>query len=85
MSGYCKKHQNLYAGGYCVACANETANSESTETAGYAEIHAAARETTARQTFKAMTKTDRPDIAIAILLRAIDDWYEKGLAHGKRA
>lgn len=28
MSGYCKKHQNLYAGGYCVACANETASSE---------------------------------------------------------
>lgn len=59
--------------------------SESTETPCYAEIHADAREATARQTFKAMTNTDRPDIAIAILLRAIDEWYEKGVTHGKRA
>jgi hypothetical protein len=60
--------------------------SESTETAGYAaEINADAREATARQTFKAMTNTDRPDIAIAILLRAIDEWYETGVDHGKRA
>ena len=49
------------------------------------EIHADAREATARQTFKAMTNTERPDIAIAILLHAIDDWYEKGVAHGERA
>jgi hypothetical protein len=30
-----------------------------------------------------MAEADRPDVAIAILLRAIDDWYEKGLIHGK--
>lgn len=64
------------------AVSNENV-SESTETAGYAEIHADAREASARQTFKAMTNTDRPDIAVAILLRAIDEWYEKGVAHGK--
>lgn len=48
------------------------------------EIHADAREATVRQTFKAMIKTDRSDIAIAILLRAIDEWYEKGLVQGKK-
>lgn len=49
------------------------------------EIHAAGREATARETFKAITKTDRPDIAVAILLRAIDDWFQKGLDIGKRS
>lgn len=47
------------------------------------EIHTDAREATARQTFKVMTKTDRPDIAIAMLLRAIDEWFEKGMILGK--
>lgn len=49
------------------------------------EAHAAAREATARRTFEAMAKTDRPDIAVAILLQALDEWYEKGVIHGKRA
>lgn len=49
------------------------------------EIHADAREATARQTFKSITKTDRPDIAIAIILLAIDEWFEKGMIIGKRS
>ena len=48
------------------------------------EIHAEAREATARQTFKAIIKQERPDVAIALILRAIDEWYKKGLIHGKR-
>lgn len=48
------------------------------------EIHADAREATARQTFKAILNQDRPDVAVALILRAIDEWYEKGLLHGKR-
>ena len=47
------------------------------------EIHSDAREATARRTYAAMVKEQRPDIAIAILLRAIDEWYEKGVEHGK--
>lgn len=49
------------------------------------EVHAEARDATARQTFKAMTRTERPDIAVAILLRALDEWFEKGLILGKRS
>ena len=49
------------------------------------DIHAEARESTARQAFKAMTKTDRPDVAVAILLRVIDEWFEKGVTVGKRS
>ena len=30
MSGFCKKHNNSYAGGYCIICANEV----TTEPAG---------------------------------------------------
>ena len=48
------------------------------------EIHDDAREATARQIFKAIQKQERPDIAIALILRGIDDWYAKGLLHGKR-
>ena len=48
------------------------------------EIHANAREATARQTFKAICKQDRPDVAIALILQAIDDWYVKGVTHGKQ-
>ena len=47
------------------------------------EIHADAREATARQVFKAILKEDRPNIKIALILQAIDDWYIKGLTHGK--
>jgi hypothetical protein len=46
------------------------------------EIHADAREATARQVCKALAKQDCPDLAIAIVLMAIDDWYSKGLKHG---
>ena len=46
------------------------------------EIHAEAREATARQTYKAIIKTDHQDIAIALILRAIDEWYQKGIIHG---
>jgi hypothetical protein len=46
------------------------------------EVHTDAREATARQTYRAMVREERPDIAIAILLRAIDEWYAKGIAHG---
>ena len=50
---------------------------------GYAaEIHANAREATARQTYRAICKQNRPDIAIALILLAIDDWYVKGIQHG---
>lgn len=48
------------------------------------EIHANAREATARQVYKAVAKQERPDIAVALILQAIDDWYAKGLLHGKR-
>lgn len=48
------------------------------------EIHADAREATARQVFKSICSQDRPDVAIAIILRALDDWYVKGFIHGKR-
>ncbi len=48
------------------------------------EIHANAREATARQTFKQISNQDRPDISVAIILQALDDWYEKGFIHGKR-
>ncbi len=48
------------------------------------EIHADAREATARQVFKQINKQDRSDISIAIILQALDDWYEKGFIHGKR-
>lgn len=47
------------------------------------EIHSNAREARARQCFNAVQKQKRPDIAIAIILQAIDDWYEKGLLLGK--
>lgn len=66
------------------SCTTTLRSSESTETPGCAEIHANAREATARQTFRAICAQDRPDIAVAILLRAIDEWYKKGLEHGKR-
>ena len=46
------------------------------------EILADAREATARHTYKAVCAQERPDIAIAIILRAIDEWYEKGLKQG---
>lgn len=46
-------------------------------------IHADAREATARQTYKAVCSQERPDIAVAIILQAIDDWYYKGAAHIK--
>lgn len=49
-----------------------------------AEIHAQAREATARQIFKSIIKEDRPDIIIALILRGIDDWYNKGVLHGAR-
>lgn len=48
------------------------------------EIHADAREATARQVYKAIAKQERPDLVVAIILRAIDDWYAKGVLHGKR-
>ena len=46
-------------------------------------IHADAREATARQTYKNVCSQERPDIAVAIILQAIDDWYDKGAAHIK--
>lgn len=46
-------------------------------------IHADAREATARQTYKAVCSQERHDIAVAIILQAIDDWYYKGVAHIK--
>lgn len=49
------------------------------------EIHADAREATARQVYKAVAKQERPDIAVALILQALNDWYAKGLLHGKRA
>jgi hypothetical protein len=48
------------------------------------EIHEEAREATARQVYKAAINQERPDIAVAIILRALDEWYEKGVTHGKR-
>ena len=48
------------------------------------EVHADAREATARQVFKQLCKQDRSDISVAIILQALDDWYEKGFIHGKR-
>lgn len=47
------------------------------------EIHAQAREATARQIFRALQKQERSDISIALILRGIDDWYNKGVKHGK--
>ena len=47
------------------------------------EINADAREATARQTYKAVVSQERPDIAVAIILRSIDEWYEKGALHIK--
>lgn len=47
-------------------------------------IHTKAREATARQAYKAVLRQEHPDIAIAIILCAIDDWYQKGFEHGKR-
>lgn len=46
-------------------------------------LYAEAREATARRILKAVVKQERPVIAVAIILRAIDDWYKKGVAHGK--
>ena len=46
------------------------------------EIHADAREATARQVYRSIVKEDRPDIAIAKILLALDDWYAKGLQNG---
>jgi Mg-chelatase subunit ChlI len=48
------------------------------------EIHLDAREATARQTYRALVRQDRPDIAVALILRAIDEWYGKGVIHGKQ-
>lgn len=45
------------------------------------KIHANAREATARQVYRAVIGQERPDIAIALILQALDDWYQKGLAH----
>jgi hypothetical protein len=46
------------------------------------EIHSDAREARARQVFNAISKQKRPDISIALILQAIDDWYYKGIKHG---
>jgi len=48
------------------------------------EIHEEAMEATARQTYRAIAKTGRPDIAVALILRAIDEWYFKGMSIGAR-
>jgi len=47
------------------------------------ELHADAREAMARQVYKAVSEQARPDIAVALILRALDDWYAKGLVHGR--
>lgn len=46
------------------------------------EMHADAREATARQTYKAICKQDRPDVGVMLVLNAIEYWYKKGLEHG---
>ena len=48
------------------------------------EIHQDAREATARGVYRSIKSIDRPDIAIATILIALDDWYEKGCKVGKR-
>lgn len=47
-------------------------------------IHEDAREVTARHTYRALTKIDRPDVGVACIIRAIDEWYYKGLEHGRK-
>jgi hypothetical protein len=46
------------------------------------DIHADARESAARRVFRLLTKEERPDIAVAIILQALDIWYEKGYCLG---
>ena len=48
------------------------------------EIHQDAREATARRVYRSIKSIDRPDIAIATILIALDDWYEKGCKVGRR-
>ena len=48
------------------------------------EIHRDAREATARRLYRSIKSIDRPDIAIATILIALDDWYEKGCKVGRR-
>ena len=49
------------------------------------EIHARAIEATARQTLRAIFATDKSDLKLAILMLAINDWFEKGMLFGKRS
>lgn len=45
-------------------------------------VLAEAREHSARKVFREITKENRPDIVVAIILRAIDGWYETGFIRG---
>lgn len=47
------------------------------------KIHADAREATARQIFKAVQKQENANIAIALILQGLDDWYKKGVLNGR--
>jgi len=43
------------------------------------ELLADQRERDARDVYKKIISQDRPDVAVAIILRSIDTWYKKGL------
>lgn len=43
------------------------------------QIHTDAREATARQVCRAIMNQERFDISVAIVLQALDDWYERGM------
>ena len=47
------------------------------------QIHEDAREATARQTLKSVNANERPDIKVALILQAIDYWYQRGIEHGR--
>ena len=48
------------------------------------EVHAQAREDSARKIFKLM-RHERPDVAITFILNEIDHWYGIGFVHGQDA
>jgi hypothetical protein len=48
------------------------------------EIHAEAREATARQVYRSLKRCiEKENVAIGVILIAIDDWYIRGVRHGK--
>ena len=47
------------------------------------DINTDLREMDARKIFRALQSESRPDISVSIIAKAIDEWYMRGVMHGK--